>query len=125
MTRRVALSVTYDDEPAVYQAQSDGVGLEIDTVAVNGVPGMNTYRIYAVVNDPTDCLSAVVGEAYDATWITSTAPFYQHPLGGSTPEYLNPILVDAFPDLAFDSWVTIGIDGPVDQSAGESAFANR
>ena len=118
----VALSVTYDDEPAVYQAQSDGVGLEIDTVAVNGVPGMNTYRIYAVVNDPTDCLSAVVGEAYDATWITSTAPFYQHPLGGSTPEYLNPILVDAFPDLAFDSWVTIGIDGPVDQSAGESAL---
>ena len=118
----VALTVTYSDDPAVYEAQSDGVSLEIDTVAVNGIEGTHTFRIYAVLNNPGDCLSAVVGEGYNSTWITSTAPFYQDALGGVTPEFIDPILIDAFPDLAYDSWVTIGIDGPPDAAAGQEGL---
>ena len=118
----VALGVTYSDDPAVYAAQSDGVALEIDTVAVNGIPGTNTYRIYAVLNNPDDHLSAVVGEGFNATWITSTAPFHQHPLGGPTPEFIDPILFDAFPELEFDSWVTIGIDGPPAAASGQAGL---
>ena len=116
----VAMAVTHSDDPAVYAAQSDGVTLEVDTVAVNGIMGMNTYRVYAVLTNPGDCLSAVVGEGYDATWITSTAPFFQHMLGGVTPASNDPILFGTFPELEYDSWVTIGIDGPANGSANEA-----
>ena len=106
----VSVMVSHTDDPAVYQAQSDGVALQIDTVAINGVPGTTTYRLYAVLTNPDDCLSAVVGEGADATWVTSTAPFYQHELGGVTPSSIDPILFGLYPDLEYDSWVTIGID---------------
>ena len=108
----VAIDVTYTDDPAVYAALSDGVTLEIDTLSISEVPGATTYRIYAVLNNLGDCLSAVVGEGFDATWITSTQPFFQHPLGGVTPENIDPVLFGLYPNLEQDSWVTIGIDGP-------------
>ncbi len=108
----VAITVTHTDDPAVYAALSDGVTLEIDTLSISEVPGATTYRIYAVLNNLGDCLSAVVGEGFDATWITSTEPFFQHPLGGITPENIDPVLFGLYPDLEQDSWVTIGIDGP-------------
>ncbi len=115
----VAVAISHTDDPAVYEAQSDGVALQIDTVATNGVPGTTTYRLYAVLTNPDDCLSAVVGEGTDATWITSTAPFYQHELGGVTPSSIDPILFEFYPDLEYDSWVTIGIDRAPDASLEE------
>lgn len=118
----VALEVSHTDDAAVYEALSDGVELQIDTVAMDGAPGATTYRLYAVLNNPGDCLSAVVGEGAEATWITSTAPFYQHPLGAATPSNIDPILYDMFPELEFDSWVTIGIDQVADPAANQSAI---
>lgn len=115
----VALTVDYTDDPAVYEAQSDGVALEIDTLTMSGVDGMTTYRLYASLTDPSDLLSAVVGEGNDATWITSTAPFYQHPAGGATPQGINPLLFEAFPELEFDSWLTVGIEQAPDPGNGE------
>ena len=89
----VAVAISHSDDPAVYEALSDGVALQIDTVAIDGAPGATTYRLYAVLNNPDDCLSAVVGEGADATWITSTAPFYQHELGAATPSSIDPSVV--------------------------------
>lgn len=116
----VALMVTHSDDEAVYEALSDGVSLQIDTV-LGSAAGATTYRLYAVLNNPTDILSAVVGEGAEATWITSTAPFFQHPFGGTTPSYIDPALVALYPDLAYDSWLTIGIEELFDASAGEAA----
>ena len=55
--------------------------------------------------------------------IFTTTAFHQEVLGGATPENINPLLLPAFPDLAYDSWITIGLDGPADASAGESAVS--
>ena len=117
----VAVAISHSDDPAVYEALSDGVALQIDTVAIDGAPGATTYRLYAVLNNPDDCLSAVVGEGADATWITSTAPFYQHELGAATPSSIDPVLFDLFPELEYDSWVTIGIDRTPDPSLEQAA----
>ena len=117
----VEMGLGYSDDPAVYEALADGVSLEIDTLTLSGVSGATTYRLYARLNDATDCLSAVVGEGFDASWITSTEPFFQHPLGGATPVAIDPMLFSLYPDLEQDSWVTIGIDGPPDAAAGQSA----
>lgn len=116
----VALEVTYTDDEAVYQQLSDGVALQIDTVATNGPGGASTYQLYAVLDNPGDCLSAVVGEGTEATWITSSAPFFQHPLGGVTPTSIIPELFTLFPDLAYDSWVTIGLHQAPDQAANQA-----
>ena len=40
--------------------------------------------------------------------ITTTGSFYQDPLGGPLATASNPLLFPTFPDLAYDSWVTIG-----------------
>ncbi len=117
----VAVAISHSDDPAVYEALSDGVALQIDTVAIDGAPSATTYRLYAVLNNPDDCLSAVVGEGADATWITSTAPFYQHELGAATPSSIDPVLFDLFPELEYDSWVTIGIDRTPDPSLEQAA----
>ena len=63
------------------------------------MPGATTYRLFAHLNDPADRLSAVVGEGFDASWITSTEPFFQHPLGGSTPTAIDPVLFTLYPEL--------------------------
>lgn len=118
----VALTVLHSDDPADFLAQAGSVSLELDTVAEGGIAGMTTYRLYAALSDPADLVSAVVGEGHDATWITSSMPFYQHPLGGVTPGFIDPILFDPFPELEFDSWVTVGIDRSPDLTAGQEGI---
>ena len=118
----VEMGLGYSDDPAVYESLADDVSLEIDTLSLSGVPGATTYRLFARLNNPGDCLSAVVGEGFDATWITSTEPFFQHPLGGATPEAIDPVLFTLYPDLEQDSWVTIGIDGPPDAAANQAGI---
>jgi len=118
----VEMGLGFSDDPAVYEMLADEVSLEIDTLPLSGVAGATTYRLFVQLNNPGDCLSAVVGEDFDATWITSTAPFFQHPLGGVTPEAIDPILFTLYPDLEQDSWVTVGIDGPPDAAADQGGL---
>ena len=116
----VSILVSHSDDPAVYEAQSDGVQLELDTLPIQGIEGMTTYRLYAVLTQPGQLLSAVAGEGNDATWITSTAPFYQNTdFGGATPQSINPLLYPVYPELAYDSWVTIGIDQVPNSALGQ------
>ena len=116
------MGLDHSDDPAVYQAFAAAVSLEIDTLPISIVPGVTTYRLYARLEHPGDCLSAVVGEGLDASWVTSTAPFFQHPIGGATPEGIDPMLFASHPDLEQDSWVTIGIDGPPDTEANQGGL---
>ena len=51
--------------------------------------------------------------------ITTTGEFYQHPLGSHVPSPINPAVFPVYPALEYDSYITIGIDGPPTLSASE------
>ena len=97
----------------------NGYSLELEPVAVDGVPGMTTYRMYVTMVNPTDVLSSVVGETGLETYINTSTSFYQDPFGGALGQSINPVLYGISPQLEYDSWVTIGLDQAPNQSAGE------
>ena len=88
--------------------------LTVEEHAVDGIPGHTTYRLYVNMEHPNDYLSAIYGEGTEnALALTST----------STPNWHNdeivnvnygteimPIMLGAFPALAYDSWFTFGSD---------------
>ena len=109
----------------------DGYSIALETVAVDGVPGMTTYRLYATMVNPTDVLSSVVGENGFETNINTSTSFYQDPFGGALGQATNPILFATFPELEYDSYVTIGLtqganpaEGEIEVTAVESEGAN-
>ena len=59
------------------------------------------------------------GEGSFGTQIRTSTSFYQHPLGGATPNSINPALYGAYPELEYDSYVTIGLTSQPDLGAGE------
>ena len=82
--------------------------LEVDEIDNEGkVPG-KTFRVYAVFENEGDILDAVYGEASALLSITSTKPFYQHPKGGALSTDIQRYDLSVNPELAYDSWVTIG-----------------
>ena len=87
-------------------AQADFTGLTYEVVGTSDVG--TTYRVYANFDDATDIAQALYAEAPFAMAITSSAGFYQDPLGALTPVGINPLLYPSFPNLAYDSWITIG-----------------
>jgi hypothetical protein len=59
----------------------------------------------------TDFVSAVIGDSATPAFLRSTTTFYQHSdFGGVTPNGINAGLYGVFPELEYDSWITIGID---------------
>ena len=102
----------------------DGYCLELRTVAehTDGVlAGMTTYRVLLHTENPTDFVTSVYGNINEPLSVQTTTSFYQDALGGTTPENVNPLLLPGFPALAYDSWVTIGLDGPASSADGENA----
>ena len=96
-------------------------GLDIDTVAVHAsgnLEGMTTYRLYVTTETSEDFVSSVYGNDVDTLILGTSSTFHQDDNGSLLPQNLNADLVGLFPDLAFDSWVTIGLDGPA--MAGEN-----
>ncbi|MGB1073287.1 MAG: hypothetical protein ACPGYZ_04260 [Flavobacteriales bacterium] len=92
-----------------------------EIVAVDGIPGMTTYRYYITTPNATDVVSAVSGDSEAPTSLSTTGTFYQDDLGGLFPNTINPVLFETFPSLEYDSWLTIGIDQQPDLSAGEAS----
>jgi lysyl endopeptidase len=82
--------------------------LTYELVGYNTVGTMNTYRVYANFTDPTDELTAIFGFDDFPLGASSDMGFYQDPLGGPIPALVNPDLFSAFPDLEFDTWLTVG-----------------
>ena len=91
--------------------ESPSVCLELEWIANHTVPpltGMTTYRLYVHLPDSTDFLSALSGNSLDTIAITTTTSFFQHDFGGALATGANTALFEFFPNLAFDSWVTVG-----------------
>jgi len=88
------------------QAQFDKIEVE----EVESFDGYKTYRVYAVLKSQTDLVDAVYGSPKTPLRVESTAPFYQHPMGGALSKEVKRIQLDKEENLKFDSWVTIGYE---------------
>lgn len=106
-----------------FGSDTTAYSLEQEIVAVNGIPGMTTYRFYITTPNADDVVSAVSGDEDAPTIVSTTTSFYQDPLGGLFPNGINPLLFASFPSLEYDSWLTIGIDQVPDGAAGEANVA--
>ena len=115
-----------------FQSSAQMTGLELEEVAVhNGfvgasdLTGFTTYRLYALCTNENDFISAVSGLNTTPMNISTTGVFYQNTFGATTGSGINPALIAVFPDVAFDSWVTVGratsADPGSDVTALESA----
>ena len=114
------------DEPVtdyclITEVVTDDIGVLIGGLGPIDMTGYATMRVYLQTLHPTDFVTSVSGNSATPLNVSTTTSFYQNSLGGVTPENVNPLLLPFYPDLAYDSWVTIGVDGPADALAGESA----
>jgi len=105
-------NATIDDGSCV----GDAYGLDVDVVMTHteGVlAGQTTYRLYVTTPHTDDFLSAVYGDVAYNLNISSSTSFYQHAFGEFLGSSMNPGFYSTFPELEYDSWVTIGLDeGP-------------
>ncbi len=95
------------------QEELPAYGLEIELVATHttgNLAGTSTYRMYVTLAQPSDFLSSVFGNALNPLNIASSQPFVQVEGGSNFGHNINPAFFAVLPDLAFDSWVTIGLE---------------
>ena len=97
--------------------------LTLEEHAYDGIPGHTTYRLYVNMDHPNDYLSAIYGEAIPGSTAepfvltsTSTPNWHNDPLSNADFAWEHtPFLLATFPDLAYDSWFTFGLEfGPSD-----------
>lgn len=89
-------------------ASAQFVRLEVDEIDNGGaVPG-RTFRVFGVFEQEGDIIDAVYGEKTAPMEVTTTTKFYQHERGGAMSIDVQKYDLTVAPDLAFDSWVTIG-----------------
>lgn len=112
---------------AAFTSKAQLAGVEIDVVVehdgivgTTDLTGFTTYRLYAVLTNPNDFLSAIYGLAGEPMEVTTTTSFYQNSFGSSLGSTINPGFYGFVPELQYDSWVTIGRES--NASAGTDIF---
>jgi hypothetical protein len=84
-------------------------GLTYEVFGENTVEGNTTYRVYAQFETSADVdMTALFGNVDYPWWTATTGAFYQHPLGEDFGGNINPGFFSYFPELEYDSWLTIG-----------------
>ena len=118
---QVDIDLNYSTDDMVFNQVVGNYSLVIDTISgpEEGVMGMTTVRMYIETENADDFISAVAGDEINPTAIRTTTAFYQNVLGGPTANNYNDGLTLADPLVAYDSYVTIGIDAQADGAAGE------
>ena len=89
------------------------VRLEVDVVAEHtegDLEGHKTYRVYGVFESSGDIVDAIYGEKSAPLEVKSTTSFYQHERGGALSTEIQRSDITVAPELAYDSWVTIGLE---------------
>lgn len=98
--------------PLLASAQLTGLVAEIhashENSEIAALEGLTTYRIYAVMTQSTDEVSAIYGDSSAPMLVASTTGFFQSTIGGDVGWTINSAFFSFFPDAAFDSWFTIG-----------------
>ncbi|MCH2136282.1 MAG: hypothetical protein MK101_06825 [Phycisphaerales bacterium] len=111
-----ALSVSSLAQGGLVTLAGDLIGVNaIETIPGQpGQPDSWSMRIYAVLENPDDTLQSVYGTGDVPIFISTSAMFYQNTFGGPTSLDIDPGEYEALPDLAYDSWITIGADSMFD-----------
>ena len=68
------------------------------------------YRLYATFDDIQGSLTGVFGDAEHPLLVAAPGGFWQDPMGGDTTATVACDEMGMFPDLRYDSWLTIGLD---------------
>jgi len=107
-----------DDDGSCYFCNCEVVDSEpsytmtVEEHAVDGIPGMITYRFYIDMLNETDFLSSIFGNDELPMSLNTTNGFYNDGFAsGATADGVYPAFIGVVPSLAYDSWVTIGIEG--------------
>ena len=80
-------------------------------------PGSTTYRFYVVLNDPTDRVSAVYGNNDAGLLVNTPAGVFNSGFNASwNASGINPAFLPVFPELADDTYATIGLEVPASSS---------
>ena len=97
--------------PAAAQMLTDEYKLTVEAYNVGALG--TTYRFYVNAEDETDKMSSVFGNDEYNLVINTPENIYNDAFNSSwNASGINPLLLPAFPDVAFDSFATIGLDGP-------------
>lgn len=102
---------------------SEDIGILAGALGPVDLTGYSCYRAYITTENETDFLSSISGDINNSTFVTTTTDFYHAALGAATPNGINSLLFPVYPDLEFDSWVTIGLEGVPNATAGESGVS--
>ena len=97
----------------VFQPAPDGYWLGIEEVATHTggtLDGLTTHRIYLHCLNDTDYLSSVSGDDDHVFELNTTTSWHQDALGVTFGSEANASFYAFFPDLEFDSWLTIGAE---------------
>ena len=97
--------------------QAQLTSISVETVlehdgSIDVIPaGYTTYRIYANLTNEYDFVSAVYGNSQDPMFLNAT-DIFQSLAGGDFASNVNisPLFLEVFPELAYDSWFTIGAE---------------
>ncbi len=107
---------------SVFSAQSPFLNLVTEEIAIDepalttitnalgGEPA--TYRVYAEIPDNYE-MQIIYGDFVTAMSFSSTTQFYQDINGGPTASFITPGQIALTPELAYDSWITVGLDNVV------------
>ena len=92
-----------------------GYWLELETVVPHSggvLDGQTTYRLYMNMLNESDYMSSCSGDADNPLILTSTTgEWYNNPAASTwNAQGLNPVFFTFFPELAFDSFLTIGAE---------------
>ena len=90
----------------------------VENHATDIIPGTSTYRFYIEMVNTDDFFSSVYGNEDSPLSVMTDDGFYNSQFGAATAGGINPAFFGFFPDLAADSWVTIGIES---QPTGDQA----
>ena len=130
LTSAMALAIAF--LPSVVHAQFLGLQSEIHAETDLGT----TYRVYAEFAAPSDECIAVYSVGTEECIIALqagqscpeesqgpllldlgvTTAFYQHPAGSNMGSDINPVFFSFFPEMAYDSWLTIGSSSTADEA---------
>ena len=102
----------------VVETYAENIGM----VGTTDLTGYNTYRVYVKLASDQDFLTAVYGDVDFPTKIQGGNNFFNAVLGTKDNEGYQSLLFGDFPDLEYDSFITVGMDGPADVNAGEAAI---
>lgn len=89
---------------------AEPVAIHEGPVGSTDLTGLTTYRIYAQLTSPDDFVTAVFGSDDMPLNLSTTTTFWQHPAGGNFATDLTAFYTSIFPELAYDSWLTIGLE---------------